>query len=291
MKWIKLIRIHHWIKNLLVLFPVFFSGSFASPDYLIVGIIGCLCFSLTSSSIYIINDINDIEKDKCHPTKCKRPIPAGEIKIPSAVTIAVCFTVISFVSTYLIAESALYSLILLAAYFVLNFLYSFKLKDIPIIDVAILASGFVLRILYGGAICNIPISAWLFLTVLAFSLYFALGKRMGELKKHGSKNRRSLSSYSIDFLQNNMNIFLVCGLVFYSLWTIDQCSTVNFGSNTHDTLLIISVPIAMLALLKYSLSMYSLESDGDPVEVVVHDKILVGIMIAWCIVTALALYY
>ena len=180
-EYLKLLRVHHYIKNFLIFGALACSGNFFCKDKLITTILGFISFCLISSVIYIINDINDIEKDKLHPTKKNRPLASGEIsKFNGIITAIIIATagIIFNLSIFKISSS-----LLLLLYFVLNLGYSLGLKNIPIIDITILVSGFLIRVLYGAWITNIDISNWLYLTVIAASFYFALGKRRNELKK------------------------------------------------------------------------------------------------------------
>ena len=177
--YLKLLRVKHYIKNFLVFVPLFFGGEMLSISKMGTACLGFLAFSAISSAIYILNDLQDIEKDRKHPTKCKRPLASGRIKKEAAlVMLGVCICFAAMISVLLGSPT---SVIYLALYFALNVAYSMGLKNKPIIDVVILASGFVLRIYYGGAITGIQISTWLFLVVAVGSLYMGLGKRRNEL--------------------------------------------------------------------------------------------------------------
>ena len=179
--YIKLMRPHHYIKNFLVFAALACSGQFFDPQKLLSGCAGFAAFCLVSSVVYIINDIRDVEKDKRHPTKCRRPLPAGLVSLGGARILAVVLVVIAAVCNGLVFRGL--STALLAAYLVLNLGYSFGLKNVPIVDVTILVSGFLLRMFYGAIVTGIEVSSWLYMTVIAISFYFALGKRRNELKQ------------------------------------------------------------------------------------------------------------
>jgi 4-hydroxybenzoate polyprenyltransferase len=168
------------------------------------------------------------------------------------------------------------STLLLALYFALNLGYSFGLKNIPIVDISILVAGFLIRILYGAFVTGITISNWLYLTVIALSFYFALGKRRNELKQVGGETRKVLKAYPLNFLDKNMGICLTLANVFYALWSMDE-KTRAFYENDY---LIFTVPIVLLITLKYSLDVEG-DSDGDPVEVLLRDKVLLGLCVLY----------
>lgn len=283
-EYLKLLRVHHYIKNFLIFGALACSGNFFCKDKLITTILGFISFCLISSVIYIINDINDIEKDKLHPTKKNRPLASGEIsKFNGIITAIIIATagIIFNLSIFKISSS-----LLLLLYFVLNLGYSLGLKNIPIIDITILVSGFLIRVLYGAWITNIDISNWLYLTVIAASFYFALGKRRNELKKlKGAKTRKVLESYSEQFLDKNMYMCLTLTNAFYALWSMDKTTIAHYGNEY----LIFTVPIVLLITMKYSMNIEG-DSDGDPVEVLIHDKILILLCLVF-IITMFAILY
>lgn len=266
--YIKLMRVHHYIKNLLVFAALACSGQFFNFEKLLSAVLGFVAFCMVSSVVYIINDIRDKEKDQKHPTKCNRPIAAGKVSVKSAWILAAILLIAAAVCNYF-AFSVSSSLLLLL-YLGLNLAYSLGLKNIPIVDIAILVSGFLIRILYGAIVTDIAISNWLYLTVIAIAFYFALGKRRNELKQlGGSETRTVLKSYPLNFLDKSMSMCLTLANVFYALWSMDE-KTTSFYNNNY---LIFTVPVVLLITLKYSLSIEG-DSDGDPVEVLLHDKIL-----------------
>lgn len=280
-QFLKLIRVKHWVKNLLVLFPFIFSGQLSTWGEAVVAF---FAFSLAASGIYVVNDLCDIDADRAHPTKRDRPLASGAISKRGGVVAAVTLLVSSFAATLFAAAEPVVATAYLLLYVLLNVAYSLRLKHIPIVDVAIVAAGFLLRVLYGGAFCDIWISPWLFLTVLAFALYFALGKRRGELKKVGSSSRLSLAGYNQAFLDKMMYVFLACGLMYYSLWTIAR------AGDSSSVMLLLGVPLAMIVCMRYSLIVESDVSDGDPVGVVFSDKLLLWLIATWMVVVIVPLY-
>lgn len=237
---------------------------------------GFLSFCLISSAVYIINDINDIEKDRNHPTKCNRPLASGAVsKKQAIVLLVICIAVAVFLS---LLTSKFFSLIYVAVYFVLNVLYSFILKNYPIIDIVILTSGFVLRVLYGAYITNTVISSWLFLVIVSGSFYLGLGKRRAEIELNAD-SRKVLKYYNYAFLDKNMYVCFALVAVFYALWAKEF-------SNPY---MIYSVPLVFVILMKYSLDIEG-DYDGDPVEVILKDKWLIFLSIIYIILVSILLY-
>jgi 4-hydroxybenzoate polyprenyltransferase len=276
-------RIHHYIKNILVFAALACSGQFFDVEKLSSAVAAFVAFSMVSSVVYIINDIRDREKDRKHPTKCNRPIAAGTVSVKSACVLAAVLLVIAVVCNGVTFRIT--STLLLALYFALNLGYSFGLKNIPIVDISILVAGFLIRILYGAFVTGITISNWLYLTVIALSFYFALGKRRNELKQVGGETRKVLKAYPLNFLDKNMGMCLTLANVFYALWSMDE-KTRAFYENDY---LIFTVPIVLLITLKYSLDIEG-DSDGDPVEVLLHDKVLLVLCTLYLTVMFLILY-
>ena len=280
----KELRIHHYVKNFLVFVPLACSGCFFDMAKLIPCVWGFLAFCMLSSAVYVINDIRDIDKDRAHPTKCRRPIASGAVPLRSAWIMAAALTVLCVFFDRMTHHAP--SAALLALYLALNVGYSFGLKNVPIVDVIILVSGFFIRVLYGAVITQIEISSWLYLTVISTAFYFALGKRRNELKRvQGGTRRRVLEFYTEGFLDKNMYMCLGLANVFYALWAMDK-GTSGSGYSKH---LIWTVPLVLLIFMKYSLNIEG-NSDGDPVEVLVHDRALLALCAVYALLMAGILY-
>lgn len=273
---IKLLRVKHYIKNFLIFIPMFFGGEIFNIKKLGNAFLGFLCFSLVSSAVYVLNDLQDVDKDRNHPTKKNRPIASGKVTVRTAVTLMIaCLGISLSISIFL---RNWYALLFLVLYFCLNLTYSLGLKNKPIIDVVILASGFVIRIFYGGFVTDVSISAWLYLVVVTGSLYMGLGKRRNELKQHNN-TRDVLKYYNVSFLDKNMYVCVALANIFYALWTME----------ISDSRMIWTIPIFIIILMCYSLDAES-DSDGDPVEVILQDKVLIGIIILYAICIFSLLY-
>ena len=188
---------------------------------------------------------------------------------------AVCLVIAAGISILIGNIPAAVCLLL---YFVLNVAYSLGLKNRPIIDIVILASGFVIRVFYGGFVTGIPISNWLYLMVITISLYMGLGKRRNELRRQ-TDTREVLKYYTLPFLDKNMYVCVALAIVFYALWTIEM----------PDSRLIWTVPLVIIILLCYSFDIEG-NSDGDPVEVILHDKVLLVLAVAYAACIFVLLY-
>lgn len=276
-KYLKLLRVSHWLKNGLILLPLIFSSNLFNLKLLAISLLGVVLFSFLSSVIYINNDIEDIEKDKQHPKKKYRPLPSGEISVKEAQIVKyILIIIVGSLSSYLYIICKNIGVILLPiTYFLINFAYSKGLKDIAIIDVVILVAGFLIRVLLGSVITGVEISNWLYLMVMTGSFYLGFGKRRNEIIKNGTKSREVLKSYNKEFLDKNMYSCLTLSIVSYSMWATDKEVIARTGNNY----LIWTIPLIMIIFMLYSLEIEN-DSYGDPVDVIINNKkILVTILI------------
>ena len=286
-EYIKLIRAKHWLKNGLVFLPLFFSINLFNTSYYLGTILAFIVFSFTASIVYIINDMGDIEKDKLHPVKKKRPLAAGTISIKNAkIVIGVLAVLTAFMMWYLFKNTNNIAVIIIPiAYLIINILYSKWLKHIPIIDVVILVSGFVLRVMYGGVSINVEVSKYLYLMIIFGSFYLGFGKRRNEIIKNGNKSRKVLQLYNKEFLDKNMYVALALAIVSYTLWCVDQTTIQRIGNDY----LFWTIPLLMVILQLYSLNIEG-NSHGDPIEVILGDKKLLVTAVIYVLIMGGILY-
>lgn len=282
--YIKLLRIHHYIKNFLVFAALGCSGQLFQLNKFTYAGFGFAAFCMTSSAIYIINDIRDKEKDQLHPIKCRRPIASGEVREKEALSLLAVVLLVAGLFNGIVYKP--FSSFLLALYFLFNLFYSLGLKNKPLVDVAILTSGFLIRVLYGAVITEIEISNWLYLTVIVLAFYFSLGKRRNELTRTSAngETRKVLKYYTVAFLDKNMYMCLGLANTFYSLWCMDSSTISHYGKS-----LVFTIPMVLLITMKYSMDVEG-NSDGDPVEVLLHDKVLLLLCVLYTLVMFVALY-
>lgn len=273
---LKLIRPSHWLKNILVLIPLVFSGRLFDVSSLSTGLFAMLAFCLVASLVYVVNDLMDAEADRAHPTKRERPIASGAVSPQMAVTIALCLASLA-VAVDLLSGAGAVGLALLGVYAAMNLAYSAGLKRLPVVDVTVLALGFLLRVVYGAIACGVEVSGWLYLTVLAGSFYLGLGKRRGEMDAVGDGSRAVLRGYTRAFLDKNMYVFLGLAIAFYALWARES------GARLW------TVPLVMVIFMRYSLNVES-GGDGDPMGVVLRDRVLVALVCLY-ILSVLAIIY
>jgi decaprenyl-phosphate phosphoribosyltransferase len=277
-------RPRQWAKNVLVFAAPLAAGQLFQADIFWPSIGAFVMFCLISSATYLVNDTKDRDSDREHPTKYKRPIAAGEIPVPLAISLAAVLAVVSLAGSFLIAP-ALAGVVLAYAIFTLS--YSLLLKHEPVIELVLLAMGFLLRAVAGGAASGLPISQW-FLIVAGFgSLFMAAGKRYSELKREEivgapSQNRRkSLDGYSLGYLRFVWGTAAAVTIMGYSLWSFDVAQTPSSLPWAEWSLL----PFVM-AILRYGIVIDRGDAEA-PEDAVIADKSLLFLGAVWLILFAL----
>ena len=283
--YLKLARVQHWIKNFLVFLPLTFGIELFNMAIFAKTVVGFFAFCFLSSTIYVINDLQDLEMDKLHPTKRNRPLAAGDITVGQGKLYAVLLFNLSVVLHWIASGTTVIAWVYYVLYLVLNMAYSYGLKNVPLLDIMILSSGFVLRLLYGGAISHIAISHWLYLLVITFSFFLGFSKRRNELKKTGDHTRKVLKGYTQSFLDKNMYMCLTLTNVFYILWCLDQ----NEAKPQNGMGMIWSIPVVLVICIRYSMIIEG-DSYGDPVEVLLGDKLLLGLVAGYALLMLSTLY-
>ncbi|MFW5999004.1 MAG: decaprenyl-phosphate phosphoribosyltransferase [Halanaerobiaceae bacterium] len=271
-----------WTKNLLIFAGIIFSENFFNIPLLIDTIIGFFVFSLVSGSVYLVNDINDMEADKKHPTKRFRPLPSGRITIRQAVFSVLVLLLFSTGIAFIININ--FGLITLA-YFLLVTLYSLYLKNIVIIDILTIASGFVLRAVAGVFIVETSISPWLIVCTILLALFLTLGKRRHEitvLKEEAGKHRQVLEHYSVAYLEQLITIVTAATIIAYSLYTFNSEKSI---------FLMFTIPFVIYGIFRYLYLIHQHNKGGSPEAILLEDKPLLINIIAWVLVSLFILYY
>ena len=277
---IRLIRPKQWIKNLIVLLPVFFGGALLHPSAIYAGLITALSFSFAASSIYCLNDIIDIEDDKHHPIKCNRPLASGVISIPQGYTLMVLMLILSMASTFLLYDHQLEAAGVIAFYWLLNIGYCLKLKQYAIIDVCIVAFGFVLRVLAGGVSTSIHLSKWIVLMTFLLMLFLSFAKRRDDvvrMNETGHAPRQNTIRYNLTFINQAITITSSVTLVCYIMYTVSPETIQNF----HTDYLYLTSVFVLVGLLRYIQIAVVDKKSGDPTKVILRDRFTQLIVLAF----------
>jgi len=264
---IKTMRPKQWTKNVFVLAAVIFDRQLTNPEALARSIAGFFLFCLLSSSVYIINDIMDVEADRQHPKKRLRPIAAGILPISAAITSTSIILVITIAASLFLSKT--FALVAVA-YFLVNLAYSFWLKHIPLIDVLIIAAGFVLRVAAGVSLISVErFSPWLYVVTTLFSLYIGFGKRRAELTllaDNAELHRRVLDGYTIPFLDQLITIVSSTTVISYSLYTF---SAPNLPENH---VMMLTIPFVLYGIFRWLYLVQVKGEGGSPEDLVLSDR-------------------
>ncbi len=284
---LRLMRPKHYLKNGLVFVSLIFSKNLFNFSMLTEVLAGFVIFSLLSSVVYIVNDIQDVEADRKHEVKRNRPIASGKVTIPTAIVLASILFAAAIGLNFVVCGVLSWATVIMTIYFIINLGYSLGLKNVPFLDVFLLVMGFLLRVLYGATIINDTVSSWVLLSVVSISFYLALGKRRNEILKSGESGttRKVLKYYSFNFLDKFMYLCLAISIVFFALWSADSEVIARYGTDK----LVWTVPLLIIIMMKYS-SDIEADSHGDPVDVVVKDKVLMLLAALFAIVIVSMIY-
>ena len=286
---IKVARPTHWIKNIFVFLPVFFGGALLNTTEVVAAALTFMSFSLAASAIYCLNDIIDVDADRAHPVKCKRPIASGAITIPQAYGMMTVSLLISIVLMFLLPEGHAKSILVIIAYFVINVAYCLRLKEYAIIDVCIIASGFVLRILAGGYATGVHLSKWIVLMTFLLTLFLAFAKRRDDVLRMnttGRAPRKNTSRYNLTFINQAITITGSVMVVCYVMYTVSPEIIAQFAT---EKLYLTSI-LVILAILRYLQISVVDEKSGDPVKVALSDRATQLILLAWMLSFLIIIY-
>jgi decaprenyl-phosphate phosphoribosyltransferase len=281
---VRAMRPRQWIKNVLVVTAPLAGGRLLEQEVLLKTGLAFVAFCLVSATVYLVNDIRDVEEDRLHPRKRFRPIAAGELRPAAALVLAAVTGAAGFAIGFL---TSVQLGITLAVYVAVQIVYSVYLKHLPVVDLAIVASGFLLRAIAGGVAAHILLSQWFLLVASFGSLFMVAGKRYSEMKAIGADagTRRSLERYSESYLRFIWMLAAVMVLISYSLWAFENRTAPWLG-----------VPWTALSIAPFTLGLlqYALEVDagtaGEPEDVVLNDRVLQGIGVVWLLVISVAVF-
>ncbi len=278
------LRPRQWAKNALVFVALAFTVNLLEPLLLARVLAAFACFCALSSAGYLLNDVSDVEADRLHPIKCRRPIASGAISIPLAVGLMFALGAAGLIGSLLVSRPlALMSL----GYLALTVSYSRWLKHLILIDIFGIALGFVLRAAAGAVAIDVPISPWLYSATMLGALLIALGKRRAELQILGAdaaNHCRNLQAYSIEFIDQLILIISSAALMTYALYTF---SAENLPRN-HSMML--TIPVVLYGLFRYLFLVRTSTSTGAPEDLLFLDRPLLATVVVWASLAVIILY-
>ncbi len=282
---IKAMRLRQWTKNGFLLAPILFDTQILHLISLFRVLAALGLFCLLSSTVYLINDIFDIDADRQHPEKRNRPIASGRLPIPVAIIAIIIFSIICLGLGYLLSP---WLAVIEVAYLLLNLAYSRWLKHIPLVDVLVIAAGFVLRVMAGLSVITVKyFSPWLFVVTTLFALFMGFGKRRSELAvlAEGAKaHRRVLDGYTIPLLDQIITIVTTATIMTYSLYTFSA----EITPGTHTMML--TIPFVLYGILRYLWLIQVRHAGGAPEDALMTDHPLQLAVVLWGICVFIILY-
>jgi 4-hydroxybenzoate polyprenyltransferase len=280
------LRPKQWIKNFFIFLPLIFGGKlFIFPSNALT-VAAFVIFSLAASTVYLVNDIIDIEKDKLHPTKRLRPIASGRVSIVRGLVAA---SMLGIFSLSLAFSFSIYFGFVILAYFAFNLAYSLFLKNRVIIDVFCIGVFFLLRIIAGSLIAEVRLSHWVIIMTVLLALFLGFGKRRQELellKRKALHHRYVFTKYNLYFIDQMIAVITSSIVVSYMLYVVDPGTVKQVGGKY----LLFSVPFVYYGIFRYLYLIHKIKKDGDPTRILLSDKMMQGNVVLWIVVCIVAIY-
>ena len=288
---LKLIRPQQWLKNVFVMIPMFFGGSLLDPEDIRSSVLTFLAYSFIASSVYCFNDINDVEADRRHPVKCKRPLASGALPMGAAWALMALMFAAAAAMTALLGDTAHMLNVggVLLIYYVMNLCYCAKLKQYAIVDVCIVAFGFVLRVLAGGFATDIEPSKWLVLITFLLTLFLSFAKRRDDvlrMNETGEPPRKNTIRYNLTFINQAITVTATVTLVCYIMYTVSPEVEMRF----HSDMLYLTSVFVLLGLLRYMQITVVDKKSGDPTKIMLRDRFTQLVVAAWALAFLVIIY-
>ena len=284
---IQTMRPKQWIKNVLFVSPaIVFDVKLLEAELLLRVMAACILLILMSGSMYIVNDLADMENDRQHPAKRRRPIASGVLPRSLAAAAAICLPALAVLAAFQLDRE--FALILIA-YGVIQILYSLRLKHLALIDVLAVSTGFMLRVIAGGAVIDVIISPWLYGFAGLLALFLVIAKRRQEWVRLGDqalKTRPVFGQYNLALLDEMLRVVTTSAMITYVLYTIESGAMIKYGAN----LGLLTVPIVIYGLFRYLYLIHVEETDKAPDEVMLTDRPMQLTVIAAALTVFVILY-
>jgi decaprenyl-phosphate phosphoribosyltransferase len=285
---LSLIRIHQWVKNGAIFMPLFFHGEIFNAQLFLKSFWAFLGFSLVASSIYIFNDLRDVEEDRLHPEKKFRAIASGKISSKFAIYTILILSGLSGLIFFLMFNS-IWVWLCVALYLWQNVLYTIWLKKIALIDVIIISLGFIIRIFLGSAATDVYLSHWIIIMTFLLAIFLAFAKRRDDIlliNHTGVKHRSNIDGYNLEFLNAAIIISSAIVIVAYIMYTTSGEVILRTGKNIYLTSFFV-----VIGIFRYLQVIFVMEQSGNPTKIFLKDSFLQLIMIGWLVSFGIILYF
>lgn len=281
---LRTLRPKQWVKNIFVGVPLVFSKELENPEAVARALAAFALFCLISGCVYVINDLVDVEKDRAHPKKCKRPIASGQLSEGAAKAFVAICAPLTIGAGFLLSP---WVALTIGAYFAQNLAYCFWTKNVAYVDVLSIAIGFMLRVLVGTLAIDVPPSSWLLGISALLAMFLGFGKRAHELSTQDvSKTRPSLQGYSKGALRWILHVLAMLTAVGYALYTQSAHVLATFG----DAPMVWTLPFPVIGILRFIHIVTTRHDAESPTEEMLRDPLFVGNFIAWLICVGVVLY-
>jgi 4-hydroxybenzoate polyprenyltransferase len=282
---IRAMRPRQWVKNILIFIPIVFDRQLAHPEPLLRVTVASILFCLAASSIYLLNDVVDVERDRLHPKKRFRPVASGQLPIRLALILATVCPIIA------VGVALAYSVplaVVLIVYLVKQIAYSFYLKNVVLIDVLTLAAGYILRVVAGAVVISVTnFSPWLYVCIGMLSLFLAVGKRRQELILLGDGApdvRATYKDYNMALLDDMLRMVTTGSIITYTLYTVEA------RTNLGGAAMLLTLPFAVYGIFRYLYLMHVKGEGGAPDELLFKDKPLLIIAVLFALAVGIIIY-
>lgn len=282
-------RPRQWVKNLFILIPAFFDGKILCSDCLIAAVWAFILFSLTSGSVYCLNDIVDAEADRNHPVKCRRPVASGAVSVKEAGLIMAVLLAGAAAVAGIVFAGNIAVWIIIGSYLVMNILYTFRLKNYAITDVFIIATGFVLRLVLGGVVCGIWLSPWIVCMTFLLALFLAFAKRRDDvilIENSGKVTRKNVTGYNLAFMNQTIGLTGTVTMVCYIIYSVSPEVEERLGCGY----IYISSVFVLAGILRYLQLTIVYGQSGSPTRLLLTDRFLQLCILAWILFFIVVIY-
>jgi 4-hydroxybenzoate polyprenyltransferase len=282
----RLMRPRQWTKNLLLFAALIFANELFDSHSAILAAVGFVAFCLASSSVYVVNDLVDVDRDRCHPTKRNRPIASGAVSPSQAIALAAVLTAASLGIAFWLAPAFGYATVL---YIASTHFYSLVGKNIVILDVLMIAFGFVIRAIAGALAIDVPISDWFILCTAFLALFLAVSKRKAELmslKDDAAAIRPVLGRYTETSLNTYTAVTMSAAMICYGLYVLDFQRAQGHESG----MLMWTFPAVVFGIFRYHHLTETTDLGDKPEEVLLSDRPIQACGLIFALLAVVALY-
>lgn len=287
MRFLYLLRVHHWSKNSFIFIPAFFAGVLLHWDMIVTLGLGFIAFSLVSSAVYILNDYRDRETDRLHPTKKNRPLASGKVAPSTALAIMAVFAVAGLALGFYLDLLFFFGLVV---YVIINLSYSLGLKNIAILDTLMVSSGFLIRTLAGGWLAHVEISQWLVIMVFLLSFFLAMAKRRDDLVLNQDSQvplRKSSKNYTVEFLNTILSVLSGIIIVSYIMYTISE----DVVHRLHTKNVYMTSLFVFAGVVRFLQIAMVEKRGGSPTKIFLTDTFIQVTVAGWILCFAILIYF